>query len=159
MLEEAVEAVVSALKSSGIDAAAEFPDGFAKKISGPTVRVGLRSCALTSSGCGEYLGLTTVNGAQEELYGSRAELCVELDIFAPAAAECAAAGDSAAAALSALPAGLKTREFTCRPAEFDETAGAFRRRCELKCFAYLVRTAAADSGEFTDFVLRGVLKT
>lgn len=157
MPEAVIEAIIAALRDAGLNVTAAFPDGAAPGSAGALVCVGMDSCQVSSSGCGEYLG-TETGGSAAELYGYRAEVTAALDVYAPTAAECAGAGDGICAALGKLPSGLKMRAFSCAGTEFDELTGAFRRRCALKCLAYLTRSADAETGEFTDFILRGAVK-
>jgi hypothetical protein len=158
MLDAVTDALIGALNAAGINAATGYPDERADR-SAAAVYVSPGDGELSSSGCGEYLGTGMVDGAETELYGCRAEMEIRLDVYAETAARCAELCTQLCGALDKLPAGLKMRGFSCGGPESCRITGGYTRRCVLKCFAFLTRTADQETGEFTDFVLRGAMKT
>ncbi len=57
-----------------------------------------------------------------------------------------------------LPAGLRLKNITCAPIEFDRMLGFYHCRAEALCLAYLY-AEAAESGLLLDFELKGVMTT
>lgn len=158
MFETIIEAILTAITAAGLKAGRGYPMTAGAKIRAPVVCVGIKSGALKSSGCGEYLGVGTENGAETEIYGYRAEVTVGFDLFAPDAEKGAECWGAICDALRDGPSGLKIRALHCGAAEYDAVTESVRRACEARCLAYLTRTSAGDGEEFSDFVLRGVLK-
>jgi hypothetical protein len=162
MLDAVLDAVVAALKAAGISAVRQFPDSEADRTAA-VVCVGLRRNKLVSAGAGDYMGERTDGGIVSEVYGFRMEPVVALDVYSPDDAEngaegCLAAAALIAAALPAFPSGLKPRAFSCGETTFDGISEMFHMPAELGCSAFLTREMDAETGAFTDFVLRGVMK-
>lgn len=163
MLDTVISALVNILEAGGIRSVEQYPTDRLDPEAGSVVCVGVRSSKLLSSGAGEYLGIREEeNGVSAELYGFRLELVLGLDIFSPdregeGAMRCAALFSQISAALSELPSGLKNRGLICGKTAPDSLTEMFHCPCELHCAAYLVCEADEETGEFTDFVLRGVL--
>lgn len=165
MLDVIVDAVVDILGRAGLQAVREYPRTLLDPEQGPVVCVGVKSSKLLSAGAGEYLGLReTAEGGVTELYGLRLELVLTLSIFSPCdeqngAAGCARCFTQVSDALGELPSGLRSRALVCGVTQPDSLTEMFRCDCELHCAAYLTAEADEETGEFTDFVLKGVLKT
>ena len=158
MLDTVLDAVTAMLKNAGVTAVREYPGEILERPAAPTVCVGVKSGKSLPAGMGDYLGTENVNGAVREVYGTKLELVVGLDVYSPEAAGCAACFESISSAFAAPPDGLKLRALVCGETEPDEVTELFRCRCEAHCLAVLTRTVSEDGAEFTDFVLRGVLK-
>lgn len=161
MFETIVCAVIEKLKGAGINAAARFP---AERLdrSCPLVAVSLHSAKLQSAGCGSYIGICQSGGELKELYGSRARLTLELEVYEPATSGHGADGctktlDKIISAVTDGCSGLKLRTVECGQTEFDAESGMFLCRCTMELSAYLTREADGDEGGFTDFTLRGEL--
>ena len=162
MFKAVLDSVIGILTAAGIDACAKYPETKLDRES-PLVCVSLKSGRLTSSGCGNYIGICEREGTVTELYGCRAELCFSVELYSPAepgfgAEGCMELFDSIAALMGTCPQGLKIRGFDCGEAVFDTESRMFRSICELKCGAYLLREAEPDTGMFTDFILRGEIE-
>ncbi len=154
MLDSVLSAVKALLIDAGITAVREFPDVELQHKAVPIVCVGVKKCAVTPPGWGDYLGLT---GAGAEVYGARAELSLGLDVYAPAPEDCARTYEAISDAFGFAPPGLKLRSLSCGETKCDGDTGLFVSRCEADCLALLERQQTAEPGEFTDFVLRGVM--
>ena len=159
MLGEALNALLELLRRAGIRAVDRYPAEELRRGDGAVVSVGIKSGKSLSAGFGGYLGLRADPERGElELYGFQMELLVALDIYAPeaqGAAGCAAAYESAVAALCALPSGLRLRSLSCGAPAPDLSTGMFKCEAELVCAAHFVCAKAPEGGEFLDFTLRG----
>lgn len=163
MTEAVLTALIAALTAAGLDAVRAYPASALDRDRGPVVCVGIRENKLLSPGMGDYLGQRSVNGAVSELYGLRAECAVSLDVYSPdggehGAAGCVRCGEKITSALADLPSGLRLRALRLGEAAYDRDTGMFRMTAELTCAAFLTRERDADTGVFTDFTLKGVLK-
>lgn len=162
MIDTVVSCVVQTLENAGIDAYAKYPAAELDTKAQTVVCVGVSSCRNVSAGLGEYLGQRedSERGATN-LYGFRMELVLSLDIYAPlkiGADGCTQCFSDTATALRALPSGLKPQALVCAQAQPDSSTAMFKCPVELHCTAYFVCTAGEEENEFTDFVLKGVLK-
>lgn len=163
-LESIVSAVCSWLETLGIRAAAAYIPGAARRHTEPIVTVGLKTGAAMTCGQADYLGIKTdETGASRELYAKRADLTLELDIWAPRTAEgsaqaCADIFGTLAARIPALPGGIRVREISCGETRFDETAGMYFCPAAMSATVFLYAQAEED-GMFTDFYVKGVLKS
>ena len=166
MLETLVTAVVGALKAEGLCAAPAYERTPIERGALPLVCVSVRSAERTGSGFAEYLGVFAdpETGVERESYGMRADVELGVDVYVSknsdnAAMECVRVFDEAARAVSALSAGWKLRSVSCGEAVPDEKTGMFRCKGSMRGTAYLIAQPEGDSGAFTDFILKGVLKT
>lgn len=162
MLDAVLDAVVSALNAAGAGALRQFPDAPLSRDAGPVICVGMKRNKLVSAGAGDYMGERTEGGTVSEVYGYRMEPVLALDIYSPdggeyGAAGCLSAAAAVGAALPNFPAGIKPRALTCGETAFDTETGMFHMPAELSCAAFLTRELDAQTGEFTNFVLKGVL--
>lgn len=152
MFDEVISAIIAALREKGIPAAAQYRDGLLSE--NRLVCVGIRGGKMLSSGAGEYLGLK--NG--RELFGFRAEITAATDVFAESAAGCLSLLDMLGGALGRMPGGLRGAELSCGETQPDAETGLYRLPAEIRGTAYFSAELDEDSGEFSDFTLRGVLK-
>lgn len=163
MTETVLSTLTAALTAAGLDAVRAYPATALDRSRGPVVCVGIRENKLLSPGMGDYLGQRSDGGTVRELYGLRAECRISLDVFSPddethGAAGCVRCGEAIVSALGDLPAGLRLRSLRFGEAGYDRGSGMFRMTAELNCAAFLTRERDADTGVFTDFTLKGVLK-
>lgn len=161
-LEQVKRAVAAALERAGVRAVTAWEPEVLKRYDGAVVAVGVRRCVCEQAGLWDYLGEeTAAGGGSREVYGRRLELTLSLDAWADAsvgALACQAALERACEALAAgLPAGLKAGEMAWEAVEWDGETGMFLRRGTLRCSAVLLAKAQAETGELTDFILKGVL--
>ena len=166
MLETLVAAVVGALKAEGLSAAPAYERAPLERGGGALVCVSVRSAERTGSGFAEYLGIFTdpKTGIERESYGMRADVELGVDVYVSkksenASLECVRVFDKAASAVSALSAGWKLKSVSCGEAAPDGETGLFRCKGSMRGTAYLIAQPENDSGAFTDFILKGVLKT
>ena len=158
MLDTVVNGVVEALGGCGMNAMAAYPDQAFDSHGGTAVAVGIRSGKMLSSGAGEYLGMEKrEDGGARELYGFALELVMSLDIFAGDAAGCGSILSRLSALMGAMPCGIRVQSLSWGESEADPFTGMFCCRCEMHCTAHLT-AAENDSGEFTDFVLKGTVE-
>lgn len=162
MLDAVLDAVVTALCGAGLAALRQFPDSELDRDSGPVVCVGLKSNKLVSSGAGDYMGEKTDGGTVSEVYGFRMEPVIALDVYSPDDGEngaegCVGTAEAVSAALPEFPSGLKVRELVCGETAFDGATEMFHMPVALSCAAFLTREMNGETGEFSDFVLKGVL--
>ncbi len=161
MLDAVLDAVVAALRETGVYAVRQFPAYEAER-DRLTVCVGLKRNKLVSAGAGDYMGEKAEGGVVSEIYGFRMAPVIALDIYSPedggnGAEGCLAGAASVSAAFRQLPSGIKARALSCGETKFDGTTGMFHMPAELSCDAFFTREMNAQTGEFYDFVLKGVL--
>lgn len=163
MIETVLNSIVSLLQVAGINAMLQYPITALDRMHGPVVCVAVKSGTRGGSGLGDYLGIRNDNGALRELYGYRLNLTISLDIFVPWSEESVSDAMSCFAAVSdalyALPSGLKPKKIHCGTAKPDKETEMLKCPAEMECIAVLICEKDAESGEFTDFVLKGVLKS
>lgn len=165
MLDGIVGDIVAALAAAGISAAKSYDRGSLDSVSGPVVRVQIKSAEQQSAAFGKYIGTRKdpETGEETEVFSLRCGITLGLDIYAPiSSAEapklCADTFDRAVDALSALSAGLKIGTLSCGETVPDPVTGLFRCRCEAGGTAYLTAESADGSARFGDFILKGVLR-
>lgn len=161
MLETAVAVIIEALKGAGLNARERYVlEELDTK--GSLVCVGAKSAKNLSSGFTEYLGIKSdAELGDRELYGFRTELSLSLDVYVPepeGERGCQAVFAKISDALFSLPSGMKRRELRCFEAAPDSETRMFKQSIELCCSAYFVSSVWEESGEFSDFVLRGVMR-
>ena len=163
MIETVLNGIVSLLQAAGIDAMLQYPITPLDKKRGPVVCVAVKSGTQSGSGLGDYLGIRNDNGALRDLYGYRLHLTVSLDIFVPWSTEsisdAMACFSAVSHALYALPSGLKPQKIYCGTAKPDKETEMLKYPAEMECIAVLICEKDMENGEFTDFVLKGVLKS
>ena len=158
MLDTVVNGIVRALGSCGVNAMAAYPECAADHHGGTAVAVGVKSGKMLSSGAGEYLGLEKrEDGGERELYGFALELVMLLDVFAEDALGCSGVISRLSALMGSMPCGIRVQSLSWGESEADPFTGMFCCRCEMHCTAHLA-AAETDSGEFTDFVLKGTVE-
>ena len=150
MFDSIIDSIVDALTAQGLNAVRRFP---ADKLDSdaPIVCVGIKAAQLTASGLGNYIGLCRENGEIMEMYGSRAELTLSLEVFSPTP-DC---NDFIAELVRQLESvqSLSVKSFDAGEVSFDARSGMFRCECIAKGCACLVRELA-DS-DVLDFRLEG----
>lgn len=154
-----ISAVLSALKTAGVNAVARYPlTGLDRKT--PIVAVGVRSGTLESPGYGNYLGEQLENGEWAEVYGWKTAVTVLLDLYVPAgqAAMCEELFSTVGGALTGLPSGLRPVRLVRGEVAPDRDTGMFRCPCTLECAAFFTRTAREEGTVWSDFVLRGEIR-
>ena len=150
MFDSIIDSIVEALTAQGLYAVRRFP---ADKLDSeaPLVCIGIKAAQLTASGLGNYIGLCRENGEIMEMYGSRAELTLSLEIFSPTP-DCNAFIAKLIKQLGSVEA-LSVKSFDAGEVSFDSRSGMFRCECIAKGGACLVRELA-DS-DVLDFKLEG----
>lgn len=165
MLESVVSPVVEALRGAGLEAVRAYPRQPLCTKSGTLLCVSVARAKITPAGLGAYLGIGTdpVTGLSEELYGARCELELAVDIYAApdaedAGAECMRCADLVPAALRSLPEGIKISSLSFGPVAPDPQTGRFLCRGAAAASAYFIARVSEESGEFTDFILKGSVR-
>ncbi len=157
-LEQVKEAIAAALERAGLRAVTAYGPEKLAKYDGPVVAVGLRRGECRQAGLWDYLG----ESGGGEVYGRRLDISLSLDAWAEAeigAERCQQALERAyEAALDGLPAGIRPGEMVWEEVKWDKETGMFLRRGTLRCGAYLLATVREETGELTDFILKGVLE-
>lgn len=150
MFDSIIDSIAAALTAQGINAVRRFP---ADKLDGdtPIVCLGIKAAQLTASGLGNYIGLCRENGEIKEMYGSRAELTLSLEIFSPVP-DCNDFLTELVRQLGSVES-LSVKNFDSGEISFDARSGMFRCECFAKGSACLVRELA-DS-DVLDFRLEG----
>lgn len=164
-LEQVKTALKEAVESAGGRAVLAFPPEEAKRYDVPVVAVGLRTGESRGAALQSYLGLRTDPDTllSREVYGMRLELTVSLDVYAPAslgAAGCDGALETLhTAVLRELPRGLAPGELKWEDAVWDGDTAMFLRKGSLQCAAFFTAERSEDGEAFTDFILKGAVKT
>ena len=150
MFDSIIDSMAAALTAQGINAVRRFP---ADKLDSdaPVVCLGIKAAQLTASGFGNYIGLCRENGEIKEMYGSRAELMLSLEIFSPIP-DCNAFLTELYKQLGGIES-LSVKSFETGEVSFDARSGMFRCECLAKGSACLVRELT-DS-DVSDFRLEG----
>ena len=150
MFDGIIDSIVSALTAERINAVRKFPADKLER-DNPIVCAALKTIEITASGLGNYIGLCRENGEIKEMYGSRAELALSLEIFSPTP-DCNVFLTQLIKKLGSVEA-LSIKSFDAGEVSFDTRSGMFRCECIAKGSACLVRELA-DS-DVSDFKLEG----
>ena len=160
-LDQVKVAIAAALERAGLRAVTAFGPKRLEAYGGPVVTVGVRRGECRQAGLWDYLGEREEKGARREIYGRRLDITLSLDAWADAetgAERCQQALERAyEAVLNGLPAGIRPGEMVWEEVKWDRETGMFLRRGTLQCGVYLLAAAREETGELTDFVLKGVL--
>lgn len=162
--EQIRQAVLTALKSGGVDAVGEYDAQRAQRLEKPVLSVGLKSLKTEQSGFLEYLGEREDEArGTVEVYGRRMRVELVLEAYAPrgvGAQGCdELSGGVAAALCGRLAPGVAVEAVDWEQTLWDERYGAFLRRGCVRCTAYFTAEAAQEDGAvLTDFVLKGVIE-
>ena len=153
------------LNSRGVPAVTAWPMEARRELKQTVAVVSLRGCRVEPSGLQNYLGdrYDRETGRWEERYGRRARLTFGLELYAPERADGEvlqrAFDELAGALLTGGPEGMELEEFSCGQTVRDPESRRLKRPVEAVCSAWLWARAGESGGEFTDFELRGVVKT
>lgn len=159
-MEELREATADFLRRRGVDAVTAWDSAPEARRKNALAVVSLRGCQGGPAGLRDYLGerYDPESGQWVELYGKRAVITLGLDLYAPerqGERGCAELFTRLSEALSGGgPEGLAVRELSCGETAYDREQGMFRCSARAVCQVYLY-AQAAQSGEFTDFRVRG----
>lgn len=163
MLDRIAQSLVDELQNAGISAGRAWPREAIRR-TGTYVRLSIASAQQSEAGFARFLGFCEQeSGEMSELYGMRCRIGLRLDIYAGmecenAAAECEKAMDGIMLAL-ADSAGLSISSVSCGETGHDRQTGMFLCRCKAETETELIfRKTEEESGEFTDFILKGELK-
>jgi len=160
-LNQVKQAVMTALEETGLKTQSRFSAESARRISAPAAVVGVKQAEGKAAAMGHYLGLErTASGKERELYGRALHVTVSVDVYSPDGAErCEEAMEQAAQALlESLPSGLRLQTIRWGETEWDDRSRLWLRRGAAEYLAQFIATADAESGEFLDFRLKGVLQ-
>lgn len=164
-LEAIRQSMADYLNGRGVPAVTAFPAALRQERSEPVAVVSLRGCRAEQAGFQNYLGerYDRETGRWEERYGRKARLTFGLDLYAPERADgevLQRAFDALAGALlTGGPEGMDLEEFSCGQTVRDPESRRLKRPVEAVCAAWLCAGAGDGGGVFTDFELRGVVKT
>ena len=156
MFELIPESIVEALTAANINAVTKFPVSKLDRTAA-VVCVSLKSARISASGCGNYIGLCTENGAVKEMYGSKAELVISLEIFSPADPSSGEPGCAEYAGLVREEIrsiqGLNVTEFEFGDVYYDADSEMFRSDCAGE------PTAKLPDSDPVKVALRGILQS
>lgn len=164
MLECIVDTVVDALVDANIQAVESFGSSPLDRRSGPVVCVGLQETKWQDAGFAQYLGLHRADdGSERETYAMRCDVVLSLSVYAPmnsdnAARACTVCFDSAVEVLRSLGGGLRLCRFSSSAAVPDTKTDMFHCSGTAEGSAFLTAERNDDGTEFTDFVLKGVIR-
>ena len=155
------DAVIDALRQGGLEAEAAFPAKWAAERSTPLATVAVGAAEGKAIGFRGYLGETRDDsGGTREVYGKRLEGVITVDIRAARAADCEDGGETAAAVLlGSLPEGIRPGELSWEALAWEKETGLSLRRGKLRCEALFLAESGEEDGVFTEFILKGVLRS
>ena len=160
-MELLIEALIAALEQAGRRAVKAFPQGLMPHLEKPVTAVGIAE-AKSVDGPYAYLGMQEdKNGALRALYGKTLETEAVLEVYCPRSLggrACMEEAERVAALLGAPLGAVQIGSFTVGPCAYDALSDCFRCALTAKSRAYLYAAANEDETEFTDFILKGVLK-
>ena len=155
-MELLIEALIAALEQAGLRAVKALPH-----LEKPVTAVGIAE-AKSVDGPYAYLGMQEdKNGALRALYGKTLETEAVLEVYCPRSLggrACMEEAERVAALLGAPLGAVQIGSFTVGPCAYDALSDCFRCALTAKSRAYLYAAANEDETEFTDFILKGVLK-
>ena len=160
-LNQVKQAVMTALEETGLQTKSRFSADSARRSTAPTAVVGVKQARGKAAAMGHYLGLErTASGKERELYGRSLEVTVSVDVYTAAGGDgCEEAMEQAAQALlEGLPSGLRLQSISWGETEWDGKSRLWLRRGTAEYLAQFLASADAESGEFLDFRLKGVLQ-
>ena len=137
MLDSICDSIVDALTSAGINAVRKFPSQKLER-NEQIVCVSLKSAVITASGLGNYIGFCWEDGVLKEMYGSKAELKMSLEIFSPTP-DCGELRDSLSGQLGSITS-MSVKSFEAGEVSFDSRSGMFRCECLAEASCCLVRS-------------------
>lgn len=154
------DAVISALRTGGLEAEAAFPGRWAAERKAPLATVSVGAAEGRALGFCGYLGETQdQTGQVREVYGKRLEGIVAVDVRARRAEDCEHGGETAAAVLlGKLPEGIRPGELSWEALAWEKETGLFLRRGKLRCEALFLAESGDEEPAFLEFVLKGVLQ-
>ncbi|MBQ4040718.1 MAG: hypothetical protein IJC91_06225 [Oscillospiraceae bacterium] len=138
------------------------PFGKMKEFSTPVVAVSIEEAESTASGVGDYLGIfSDAETGVREIYGRYLEVSLGLDIYSPdnadfGAAACPKVFGQIVSAFSESTLPVKVKNIQCGKTEFDDVTRMYRCKVTAKCRCFMTAEIRED-GEFTDYILKGVM--
>lgn len=160
-MEQIVEAVMAWLKEGGFLAVRRMPEGLWPEAREAAVAVSAAKAETDEAGLYSYLGTMQREGTQIPVYGKRIMAEVLLEVIAPRALGAQRCTQEADRLLTALSGGIpalaitKTKMQACR---YDAEADSFVCELTLCARGYLYALANEEETEFTDFILKGVVR-
>ena len=154
------DAVIGALRDGGLEAEAAFPAKWADERKIPLATVAVGAMEGKHIGFCGYLGQRQEESGQvREVYGTRLEGVITVDIRAGRAAVCEGGGETASAVLlGGLPEGIRPGELSWEALTWEKETGLFLRRGKLRCEALFLAEAGEEGETFLDFILKGVMQ-
>ncbi|MBQ8831355.1 MAG: hypothetical protein IJ017_07125 [Oscillospiraceae bacterium] len=139
-----------------------YPFGKMQEFKTPVVAVTIEEAESTSSGAANYLGIfSDAETGDRELYGRYLEVTLGLHIYSPDSSEfgadaCQKVFSRIVSAFfeSTLP--IKVKSIGCGKTEFDDVTRTYRCEVTAKCRCFMTAEIRED-GEFTDYILKGVM--
>lgn len=162
MLANVCAEIVDALCDAGVNARAKYSGGDVGQITEPVIFVGVSEAKAAAAGLGHYLGTKhREDGTSCEVYGLVCQIMLALDIYTGAKMQdcggaCADIFDEALCAVSKIE-GITVSEACVGEGSVQHKGGLYKCPCSIKGQVYLV-SESEDGTEFTDFILKGVLK-
>ena len=139
-----------------------FPFGKMKEFNSPVVAVSIEEAENTVASIGNYLGVfSDAETGDREIYGRYLEVTLGLDIYSPDTAEfgadaCQKVFGQIVSAFSEKILPVKVKSFQCGRTEFDEVTRMYCCKGLVKCRCFMTAEIRED-GEFTDYILKGVM--
>lgn len=153
-------AVLHALRAAGIPAMERFPAERIRAHDGAVAAVGVGTASGKTAGFCHYLGevVDAHTQAVRERYGKELSGQIIVELRAEKAADCEQGCETATETLlSQLPEGIQTGELVWEAIVWEKATGMFLRRGNLACRALFLAECEAETGEFLDFRLKGVV--
>ena len=159
-LNQVRQAIIDALSAAGLTAVPAF-EGQAKRYDTAVVAVDVGAVSGKPAAMGSYLGesCNPEEGTVRELYGCRLDLTLTLGVWAPRAADCEIACETAAQTLltGGLPSGLRLGEQRWEGVCWDKSNKLFLRKGQVEAKGFFIAVVDEESASLIDFTLKGVL--
>ena len=139
-----------------------YPFGKMRDFKDPVVAVTIEEAESTAASVGNYLGVfSDFETGEREVYGRYMEVTLGLHIYSPDTEKCGAGACQtvfgqivSAFSESTLP--IKVKSFQCGRTEFDDATRMYHCEVLVKCRCFMMAEIRED-GEFTDYILKGVM--
>lgn len=157
-----VAAVTHLLEESTDMAVCAFPYGKMKYYHYPVVAVSIEEAETANAGVGDYLGIfNDVETGAREIYGRYVEVTLGLHIYSPDTEEygaqvCQRVFGQIVSAFSDSTLPMKIKCLQCGDTEYDSITRMYHCKASAKCRCFMTAEICED-GEFTDYILKGVM--
>lgn len=160
-MEQIIEAMLRWLKEGGFLAVRQMPEGLWLEEKEAVVAVGAAQAEMKQAGLYCYLGQTERGGKLVSVYGRQLLAALSLEVICArtlGAEACRREADRLLTALSGKIPALAVSKVSMQGCRYDGQTDCFGCGLRVEVQAYLYALANEDETEFTDFILKGVVR-